>query len=54
MEQVVARLQNPVASGVALDMPHLEMLSVLLRRTAMVIKTANNRGALFVIAASFV
>jgi hypothetical protein len=45
MEQVVARWQHPVASGVALDMPHQAMLSVLLRRTAVAIKTAGGQGA---------
>jgi hypothetical protein len=39
-EQVVARWQRPVASGVALDMPHWAMPSVLLRRTAVAIKRA--------------
>jgi hypothetical protein len=39
-EQVVARWQHPVASGVALDMPHQAMPSVLLRRTAVAIKMA--------------
>ncbi len=39
-EQVVTRCRHPVASGVALDMPHWAMPSVLLRRTAMAIKTA--------------
>jgi hypothetical protein len=46
MEQVVTLWQPPVASGVALDMPHWEMLSVLLQRTRMAIKKACNRGAL--------
>jgi hypothetical protein len=45
MEQGVAQWRHPVASGVALDMPHWEMLSVLLRRTAVAIKTANRLGA---------
>jgi hypothetical protein len=40
MEQVVARCWRPVASRVALDMLHRAMLSVLLQRTAMAIKTA--------------
>jgi hypothetical protein len=44
-EWVVARWRQPVASGVALDMPHWTMPSVLLRRTAMAIKTAGRRGA---------
>jgi hypothetical protein len=39
-EQVVAQCRPPVASEVALDMPHWAMPSVLLRRTAMAIKTA--------------
>ncbi len=39
-ERVVARCRRPVASGVALDMPHWAMPSVLLRRTAVAIKTA--------------
>jgi hypothetical protein len=39
-ERVVARWRRLVASGVALDMPHWAMLSVLLRRTAMAIVTA--------------
>jgi hypothetical protein len=39
-EQVVAQCRCPVASGVALDMPHRAMPSVLLRRTAVAIKTA--------------
>jgi hypothetical protein len=43
--QVVTRCRHPVASGVALDMPHWAMPSVLLRRTAMAIKTAGRQGA---------
>jgi hypothetical protein len=39
-EQVVARCLHPVASGVALDMPHWAMPSVLLRRTAVAVKMA--------------
>ncbi len=39
-EQVVARCRRPVASGVALDMPHWAMLSVSLRHNAVAIKTA--------------
>ncbi len=39
-EQVVAQCRCPVASGVAMDMPHRAMPSVLLRRTAMTIETA--------------
>jgi hypothetical protein len=45
MEQVVAQWQHPVASGVALDMPHWAMPSVLLRCTTVTIKMANNGGA---------
>jgi hypothetical protein len=44
-EQVVAQWQCPVASEVALDMPHQAMPSVFSWRTAVVIKTANNGGA---------
>ncbi len=39
-EQVVGRCRRPVASGVALDMPHWAMPSVLLWRTAVAIDTA--------------
>ncbi len=39
-ERVVAQCRRPVASGVALDMPHWVMPSVLLRRTAVAIKMA--------------
>ncbi len=39
-EQVVARCRRPVASGVALDMPHWAMPSVSLRRSVVAIKTA--------------
>jgi hypothetical protein len=45
MEQVVAQCRRPVASGVALDMPHRAMPSVLLRHTAVAIETAGGRGA---------
>ncbi len=38
MKRVVAQCRCPVASGVALDMPHWEVLYVLLQRTAMAIK----------------
>ncbi len=38
--QEVARCWLPVASGVALDMPHWAMLSVLLQRTAVAIEMA--------------
>jgi hypothetical protein len=41
MEQAVAKCQRPVASRVALDMPHRGRLSVLLRRTAVAIETAS-------------
>ncbi len=44
-EQVVAQCQHPVAFRVALDMPHWAMPSVLLRCTAVAIKTAGGRGA---------
>ena len=44
-EWVVAQLWCPVASRVALDMPHWVVLSVLLRHTASAIKMANDRGA---------
>jgi hypothetical protein len=43
-EQVVAQCRCPVASKVALDMPHRAMPSVLLRRTAVAIKTAGRQG----------
>jgi hypothetical protein len=39
-EQVVAQCWRPVASGVAVDMPHGAMPSVLLRRTAVAVETA--------------
>jgi hypothetical protein len=44
-EQVVAQCRHPVASRVALNMPHWAMLSVLLRRTAVAIKMAGGQGA---------
>jgi hypothetical protein len=44
-EQVVAQCRRPVASGVALDMPHQAMPSVLLRCTTVAIETAGGRGA---------
>ncbi len=44
-EWVVARWRCPVASGVAMDMPHWAMPSVLLRRTDVAIKTAGGQGA---------
>jgi hypothetical protein len=40
LEQVVARCRHPVASGVALDMLHQAIPSVLLRRTAVAIQMA--------------
>jgi hypothetical protein len=40
-EQVVTRCRCPVASGVALDMPHWVMPSVSLRHTAVAIKMAS-------------
>ncbi len=40
-ERVVARCRRPVASGVALDMPHWAMPSVSLRRTAVAIEMAS-------------
>jgi hypothetical protein len=42
---VVAQCRHPVASGVALNMPHWTMPSVSLRRTAVAIKTAGGQGA---------
>jgi hypothetical protein len=39
-EQVVAQWRHPVASWVALDMPHQAMLSVLLRQIIVAIKAA--------------
>ena len=44
-ERIVARCRHPVASGVALVMPHWAMPSELLRRTAVAIETAGGRGA---------
>jgi hypothetical protein len=44
-EQVFARCRGPVASGVALDMPHQAMPSVLLRCITMAIQTAGGQGA---------
>ncbi len=43
-EQVVTQFRHPVASGVALDMPHWAMPSVLLRRTTVAIEMANGSG----------
>ncbi len=45
MEQVVAQWRQPVASKVALDMPHWAMLSVLLRRIRKAFKIGRNGGA---------
>jgi hypothetical protein len=44
-EQVVVLWQRPVASGVALDMLHWVMLSILFWRTAVDIETAGGRSA---------
>ena len=44
-ERVVARCRHPVASKVALDMPHWAMPSVLLRRIRKAFKTGHNGGA---------
>jgi hypothetical protein len=44
-EKVVAQWQHPVASMVALDMPHWAMPSVLPQRTAVAIEMAKDRGA---------
>ncbi len=44
-DQVVAQRRCPVASGVALDMLHWAMPSVLLRRTAVAIEMAGGWGA---------
>jgi hypothetical protein len=43
-KQVVARCRHPVASGVALDMPHRAMPSVLLQCTAVAIEMACDEG----------
>jgi hypothetical protein len=45
MEQVVDRWWCPVASEVALDMPHWAMPSVLLWRIRKTFETGCNRGA---------
>jgi hypothetical protein len=45
MEQVVTRCRDPVASGVALDLPHWAMPSVLLWRTAVAIEMAGGQGS---------
>jgi hypothetical protein len=45
MEQVVTQCWRPVASGVALDMPHRVMPSVLLRRIRKAFKTGRDGGA---------
>jgi hypothetical protein len=44
-EQVVAQCQHPVASGVALDMPHWTMPSVLLRRIRKAFEMGCDGGA---------
>jgi hypothetical protein len=44
-EQVVARWRPPVASGVALDMPHQAMPSVLLWRICKAFEMAHDGGA---------
>jgi hypothetical protein len=44
-EQVVAQCRHPVASGIALAMPHWEMPSVLLRRIRKAFETGRDRGA---------
>jgi hypothetical protein len=44
-ERVVARCWRPVASRVALDMPHQAMPSVTLRHTAVAIEMAGGQGA---------
>ncbi len=44
-ERVVAQWRRPVASKVALDMPHQAMPSVLLRRIRKAFKTGCNGGA---------
>jgi hypothetical protein len=44
-EQVVARWWRPVASGVALDMLHQAMPSVLLQRIRKTFKMGCNEGA---------
>ncbi len=45
MERVVTRWRRPVASGVALDMPHQVMPSVLVRCIAVAIEMAGRWGA---------
>ncbi len=45
MEGVVAQCRRPVASGVALDMPHWAMLSVLLRRIRKAFEKGRDGGA---------
>jgi hypothetical protein len=44
-ERVVAQCWRPVASGVALDMPHWAMPSVLLRHIRKAFEMSRNRGA---------
>jgi hypothetical protein len=53
-EQVVARCRRPVASGVALDMPHQAMPSVLLRRIRKAFETGRNGGFHLFIIVDFV
>jgi hypothetical protein len=44
-ERVVTRCRRPVASGVALDMPHQAMPSVLLRRICKAFEMGRDGGA---------
>jgi hypothetical protein len=44
-ERVVAQCRRPVASGVALDMPHRAMPSVSLRRIRKAFEMGRNGGA---------
>ncbi len=53
-KQVVAQCRRPLASGVAVDMPHWATPPVLLRRTAVAIKMAGGWGALFAATTFFV
>ncbi len=52
-EPVVAQWRRPVASGVALNMPHWAMPFVLLQCTAKAIEMADNRGAFVYYCQSF-
>jgi hypothetical protein len=54
MERVFARWRRPVASGVALDMPHQAMPFVLHRCTAMAIKWPVTEVHLIAVITSFV